>query len=407
MTVPCQWGRRLMSLSVIRRILESPGCAGQDVAAWALLIAMANRANDDGTGVWESVVSLSKRVGFKRRADEVLSRLIAGGFVRDTGKRSVRGTRVYDIVLEHIGKAYTTCEAGLTPDVRVLTPDVSQTHTTCEQTSPYSPTTVPPQSVQSTQPVPALAGGVVESIDILGTQDTPAHVPVGTTAAEPPPQTPPSPPCWQLAAWNILDGKSVPDKVTPDAVQFARDRLNEARDLGVGRGRLVLARRPPPSPLMEALRKDDPALWRACHWAWNPRVEEGNGWYKEQGPLSKALARNLRQSLLDHCPESYDPEVRPWWMPPGRPPLADGSSGNTSGVDCCPVCRANGSQWVNGTSRAISCACLKGYAWALKSRSRAALPSKAPSAQPSGPGMPSAAQGRHSPLAGLTIRKAG
>jgi hypothetical protein len=40
-----------MSLKVIRRIMESPGCAKK--AAWALLVAMANRANDDGTGIWE------------------------------------------------------------------------------------------------------------------------------------------------------------------------------------------------------------------------------------------------------------------------------------------------------------------------------------------------------------------
>jgi hypothetical protein len=264
-----------------------------------------------------------------------------------------------------------------------------------------------PRECPIEHPTAALAGGVVESIDTPEeeTVDAIGRIPVSPTAAEPPPQAPSAPPRWEMAAWAILDGRPVPDKATPEAEQYARDRLNEARDLGVGRGRLALARKPPSSPLMEALRKDDPALYRAVHWAWNPRVEEGNGWYKEQGPLSKALARNLRQSLLDHCPESYGPGAVPWWRPPGYPPLADGSPGNTPGVDCCPVCKANGGKDVqdSGTFRHIDCACRRGYAWALgaggKAQASAPPKAQAPSARPAGPG-------KYNPQAGLVMKEA-
>jgi hypothetical protein len=422
-----------MSFKVWQRIMESPGCA-QD-SAWALLAGMAYRAHDDGTEVFEEMESLGPRCGLKpRTAYRARGTLLRSGLIEQTGWKPTKGRRkpVYRIRLDRIASCQndrkisgTSCHPDTTScqnDTTSCQNDTDFLTSSCQddrnfsdnpqetkdiQEKASSEPVLEPVHNQSTQPVPALAGGVVESIDTPEeeTVDAIGRIPVSPTAAEPPPQAPSAPPRWEMAAWAILDGKPVSDKVSPGAVQFARDRLNEARDLGVGRGRLALARKPPSSPLMEALRKDDPALYRAVHWAWNPRVEEGNGWYKEQGPLSKALARNLRQSLLDHCPESYGPGALPWWRPPGRPPLADGSFGNTPGVDCCPVCKANGGKDVqdSGTFRHIDCACRRGYAGARggggKAQASAPPKAQAPSARPAGPG-------KYNPQAGLVMKEA-
>lgn len=95
-----------MSLSVIRRILESPGCAHGP--AWALLVSMANRASDDGTGVWESIGNLARRCGIDRAtAFRALPELLASGLLVDTGEkrpshRGGRATRVYTIDLSRL-----------------------------------------------------------------------------------------------------------------------------------------------------------------------------------------------------------------------------------------------------------------------------------------------------------------
>jgi hypothetical protein len=96
-----------MSLNVIRRILESPGCAKG--AAWALLMAMANRADDGGDGIWESMGNLARTCGMDRStAFRALPDLLESGVVIDTGaKHSLpkggRATVVYRIDLGKLG----------------------------------------------------------------------------------------------------------------------------------------------------------------------------------------------------------------------------------------------------------------------------------------------------------------
>ena len=50
-----------MSLNLIRTILENPGCATG--SSWALLIAMADRADDDGKGVYASMRVMAEICG--------------------------------------------------------------------------------------------------------------------------------------------------------------------------------------------------------------------------------------------------------------------------------------------------------------------------------------------------------
>jgi hypothetical protein len=135
-----------MSLKVIRRILESPGCAKG--AAWALLVAMANRADDDGTGMWESMGNLAKTGGIDRAtAFRALPELLASGVVVDTGEKhsSRRGgvaTRIYRIDLDKLSAPTSQDE---TVDSRKERPSQDATVAGCNvptsqdatQTSPY------------------------------------------------------------------------------------------------------------------------------------------------------------------------------------------------------------------------------------------------------------------------------
>ena len=101
-----------MSLNLIREILIRPGCLNG--SAWSLFMAMANRADDDGTGIWESMPNLAKHGGITRStAWRVLPKLLASGLVIDTGngkptKRGGSPTNIYRIDLAKL--ASIECE---------------------------------------------------------------------------------------------------------------------------------------------------------------------------------------------------------------------------------------------------------------------------------------------------------
>ncbi len=82
-----------MSFPVIKTILNGrPSCPS--VNAWAMLIAMANRADDDGNGVWESIPSLGRMSGMNRRtAFRAKSELEKAGIVAWTGRWHANGHR--------------------------------------------------------------------------------------------------------------------------------------------------------------------------------------------------------------------------------------------------------------------------------------------------------------------------
>jgi len=66
--------------------MESPGCI--EAPAWNLLMAMANRAHDDGTGIWESIPNLAEHCGISEStAWRALPDLLNPGLVIDTGRR--------------------------------------------------------------------------------------------------------------------------------------------------------------------------------------------------------------------------------------------------------------------------------------------------------------------------------
>lgn len=99
-----------MSVKVILQILESPGCARG--SAWNLLVGMANRANPDGTGVWESVGNIAKVCGLDRAtAFRAKDQLLESGLIIDTGKFHKNGggryTKIYDLDLSRLAKSHT------------------------------------------------------------------------------------------------------------------------------------------------------------------------------------------------------------------------------------------------------------------------------------------------------------
>lgn len=90
-----------MSLNVLKEILERPNCARG--SAWSLLVSMANRAADDGTGIWAKMETLAAGCGVDvKTVRRSLRSLLASGVVIDTGEihKTWRGyTKVYRIDL--------------------------------------------------------------------------------------------------------------------------------------------------------------------------------------------------------------------------------------------------------------------------------------------------------------------
>ena len=75
-----------MSIGVWLKIMKSPGCATGP--AWSLLVSMANRASDDGTGIFASLKTLARDCGMgERTAWRALPKLLKSGLVVDTGKK--------------------------------------------------------------------------------------------------------------------------------------------------------------------------------------------------------------------------------------------------------------------------------------------------------------------------------
>lgn len=89
-----------MSLNLIRTILENPGCAKG--SSWSLLVSMADRADDDGKGVYASMRVMAENSGISERtAWDALKPLLEAKIVIDTGNIHDWGkghfTRIYDI----------------------------------------------------------------------------------------------------------------------------------------------------------------------------------------------------------------------------------------------------------------------------------------------------------------------
>lgn len=81
-----------MSLMVVKRAIETE--AELPLAAWALLIAMAYGAKDDGSSVYASIGSLARLARMSRRnAFLALDVLVKAGIVVQTGRRGHKGKR--------------------------------------------------------------------------------------------------------------------------------------------------------------------------------------------------------------------------------------------------------------------------------------------------------------------------
>ena len=138
-----------MSLNVIRRILESPGCAKG--AAWALLVAMANRANDDGTGIYESMGNLAKTGGISRStAFKHLPELTKPGIVVDTGEMHDWGHGLKTVIYRI--------------DTSKLTPSVDETESEVETSPQVRPS---PQNDSTQQPVVQVRNSAKSGCNLL------------------------------------------------------------------------------------------------------------------------------------------------------------------------------------------------------------------------------------------------
>jgi hypothetical protein len=94
-----------VSLNVIRKILDSPGCAKG--SAWEMLIAMANRASDEGAGIWESIPNLGRISGMGAAAAyRAKDSLAKAGLIVWTGEWHHNGrgqpTKVYRLDMNRI-----------------------------------------------------------------------------------------------------------------------------------------------------------------------------------------------------------------------------------------------------------------------------------------------------------------
>ena len=76
-----------LSLKVLTAIRDDPGCATG--SAWALLVAMAFKADDDGGGIWQSLGNLARQAGIsKTTVKSALDTLLKSEIVVDTGKKT-------------------------------------------------------------------------------------------------------------------------------------------------------------------------------------------------------------------------------------------------------------------------------------------------------------------------------
>lgn len=96
---------------VLRRTLGSP-------TRKAVMLAMADAANDDGAGIWKSAETIAAQAEVSRRTVfNVWSQLEAGGLIVRTGSRRVRGGEVivWDIDLERL-RELPKASAAIKPD---------------------------------------------------------------------------------------------------------------------------------------------------------------------------------------------------------------------------------------------------------------------------------------------------
>ena len=99
-----------MSLKLIRRILEARMPESMDAMSWAFLIAAADRADDNGDEIFQTVPGIGKRCCMGRTAAfDAKDRLVKLGLLVDTGERREcrRGgkTVVYRIDMSRLEKS--------------------------------------------------------------------------------------------------------------------------------------------------------------------------------------------------------------------------------------------------------------------------------------------------------------
>ena len=158
-----------MSLNLIRTILENPGCAKG--SSWALLIAMADRADDDGTGVYASIRVIAENCGISERtAWDALKPLLEAKIVIDTGEIKDWGrghfTHVYRIdqsAISALGMLYLQQSAKSSPgcgkrNSRVQNSLLQSAKSACK------PVLKPvPSSLRSEEPVQEIVSQLVSS----------------------------------------------------------------------------------------------------------------------------------------------------------------------------------------------------------------------------------------------------
>lgn len=127
-----------------------------------VLLVLADHANDDGTGAWPSVETISEKARMSRaQTQRCLRELTKAGSVEKVGK-SPAGTTVYDVVMggPHIeAGASNPTEGGLKYAVER---GVNEARTTLEPSIEQ-----PPEALESTQPKPVRVDGRDLPFDVL------------------------------------------------------------------------------------------------------------------------------------------------------------------------------------------------------------------------------------------------
>jgi len=110
---------------------------------------MADRASDDGTGIWCSKQTLANDTGLSKDAvRRAVKELLATGIIEETGKRNFRNyyTKVYRIVLERVEKLqyaakYTGCDDHLLRSASDGGVSCKDTHSLGDAVTPNRPIT--------------------------------------------------------------------------------------------------------------------------------------------------------------------------------------------------------------------------------------------------------------------------
>jgi hypothetical protein len=131
----------------------------------AVLACMADRANDDGTGVWLSKGRIADEIEASRRAViTAIQEMVSEGILIDNGQRERGSTNDYSLnvpVIMALPSSREGCENLHTPGrqrtkqgVQKVTPPVNPVHTPCEPSS-HEPSFNRPLTTEAKASVPA------------------------------------------------------------------------------------------------------------------------------------------------------------------------------------------------------------------------------------------------------------